>query len=208
MDRGPDDPTRHLQFDAAPVPGYDFTVTDVSFNYGDHPIPFNTNILKSQVYYSTDGWSSSTPLSSSPLAYLNTSMTTFAMSGLSVPVPTGQTFSLRIYPYALSNGIAATPTFATHNPVTIAGETRPAGGGGEKGKLCVFKFLDANGNGKQDGGEPPLDGWVFLVKDASGNVLATLTTNAQGGACAAVTAGNYTVSEIPQTGYVATTPTT
>jgi uncharacterized surface anchored protein len=85
---------------------------------------------------------------------------------------------------------------------------RKSGGGGESGKLCVFKFLDANRSGRQDAGEPPLGGWTFQVKDASGAVVATLTTDAQGGMCTGLPAGTYTVVEVAQPGYTATTPPT
>jgi len=40
-------------------------------------------------------------------------------------VNSGGTFSVRIYPYALQNGIASTPTFATHKNVIICGNTSP-----------------------------------------------------------------------------------
>src|SRR5207244_9542381 len=76
------------------------------------------------------------------------------------------------------------------------------------GKLCVLKFLDVNGNRVQDAGEPPLAGWTFQVRDGSGAVVATITTQAEGVICTALPPGTYTVVEMPQAGYVATTPTT
>src|SRR5439155_544213 len=107
---------------------------------------------------------------------------------------------------------ATTPT--TQIVVVVPGQevdvvfgNRKGGPAEESGKLCVFKFLDVNGNGKQDPGEPPLSGWTFQVRDASGAVVATVTTNAQGVVCTALPAGTYSVAESAQPGYAATTAT-
>ena len=86
---------------------------------------------------------------------------------------------------------------------------RKGGDDGERtGKLCVRKFYDANGNGRPDPGEPPLGSFTFQVKDASGVVVGTLTTDATGVACGAFPVGTYLVVEVAQAGYTPTTPAT
>ena len=54
--------------------------------------------------------------------HLNTTMSAFTAS-LNATVSSGSTFSLRIFPFAIQNGIAMTPTFAIHNNVSICGTT-------------------------------------------------------------------------------------
>jgi len=125
-----ENPSNYIEFNASPTSGNNFTVTNVSFNYGDNPLQTNFNIIKSQVYYSTDNWANRTLLNSTPLDYLNTSMQSFSASGLSVTVSNGHSFSLRIYPYAPNGGIAMTPSFAIHNNVTICGITAVDSSGG------------------------------------------------------------------------------
>ncbi len=118
--------TRYIQFDASPTSGNNFTVTNVSFIYGDNPLAANFNVLKSQTYYSTDGWVTKTVLNVTPLSYLNSSMSTFTVSGLNVLVANGQNFSLRIYPYSPTGSNPMTPSFAIHDTVVINGTTSPS----------------------------------------------------------------------------------
>jgi len=72
----------------------------------------------------------------------------------------------------------------------------------------VWKFEDKNGNGKQEKGELALPGWKFEIKDANGNIVATITTGGPTQTCADVPApGTYTVTEQPvQAGWTSTTP--
>jgi hypothetical protein len=198
---GPLDLTRYIQFDASPTSGNSFTVTNVSFNYGDFPLNTDFNILNFQAYYSTDNWANSTVLNSTALVYLNTTMSLFAKS-ISVLVPSGQTFSLRIYPYALQNGIAATPTFAIHNTVVINGTTAPEVL--NTSSICGVKFNDLNGNGVKDAGEPGLPNWQIGLNIAT---IPPVTTDSLGNYCFNnLPAGIYTVSEVNQTGWQQTTP--
>jgi len=200
-----EDPLRYLEFNAMPTTGNNFTVNNISFNYGDAPLNIDFNILSFLAYYSTDGWSTRTLLNSSALIYKNTAMNTFTVSGLSVPVANGQTFSLRIYPYPILHGIAMTPTFAIHNNVSICGTTEPA----KTGSICGQKFNDLNGNGVKDSGESALANWVISIKiqNAAGWVIIKDTTDVNGNYCFNnLQAGTYTVSEINQSGWVQTYP--
>jgi hypothetical protein len=75
------------------------------------------------------------------------------------------------------------------------------------GTLCILKFYDMNQNGVQDTNEPLLQGWAFTVAQGS-TVLGSVTTGAGGlpGVCVNLPAGQYTVTEVVQTGWFPTTP--
>jgi len=118
----PIDAMRYIEFDASPNMGNNFTVTNISFNYGDLPLGTDFNIINFKAYYSTDAWVNSTVLNATALIYKNTAMLSLNQV-ISVSVPNGKTFSLRIYPYAIQNSVAMTPTFAIHNNVMICGTT-------------------------------------------------------------------------------------
>ncbi len=115
---GPEDPARFIQFDTAPIGGYSFTITSASFEYG---AANRTTGMSSNVWYSTDGWSTRTQLATN-LTYPASGMATFS-ANTNVTVPPGATFSLRIYPRALLTQLAAAPQFSVHNTVRIAGTT-------------------------------------------------------------------------------------
>lgn len=200
---GPLDPMRYIEFNASPQPGNSLTVTNVSFNYGDFPLSINFNILNFQAYYSTDNWVNSTVLNTTALVYLNTTMSLFAQSIVpGVLVPSGQIFSLRIYIYALQNGIAMTPTFAIHNNVVICGTTAPEVL--DNGSICGVKYNDLNGNGVWDAGEPRLPNWTINLTGAS---TLSVTTDEKGKYCFNnLPAGTYTVSEVMQTDWQQTEP--
>ena len=112
---------RFVQFDMAVLPGFNFQVGSVSFNYG---ASVRVNSMASEVWYSTNGWATRTQLNSSALAYPNASMSAFQASP-SVTVPSGGVFSVRIYPYALLTQVVTSPQFAVHNTVVINGTTTP-----------------------------------------------------------------------------------
>ncbi|MBA4407699.1 hypothetical protein C0389_10520, partial [bacterium] len=196
------DYTRYIQFDSSPATGNNFTVQYLSFQYSDNPLNTNFNIIKAEVWYSTDGWNNKTQLNTSPLDYLNTSVQTFSKS-MNVQVLNGQTFSVRIYPYTLNGGLAMTPSFATHKNVIIEGITSPIVV--NNGSICGVKFNDLNGNGRKDGGEPGLSGWTINL--SMGAVQMTATTGADGSYCFNnLAAGIYTLSETPQSGWQQTAP--
>lgn len=77
------------------------------------------------------------------------------------------------------------------------------------GIICGIKFHDQNGNGKQDAGEPGLPGWTIVLTDASGNVVATVTTGPNGEYCFTdLPLGTYSVSEQGQNGWTQVYPGT
>lgn len=87
------------------------------------------------------------------------------------------------------------------------GETGPE----PTGSICVRKFFDENRDRRRQGDEPLLAGWTFVVTDAAGNVVATITSNADGDACVGgLKPGTYTVTEdlSGHPGWVSTTGTT
>ncbi|MHB1049731.1 MAG: SdrD B-like domain-containing protein, partial [Bacteroidota bacterium] len=195
------DAGRFIEFNATPLPGNSFTVSNVSFNYGDLPLGTDFKILNFQAFYSTDQWLTSTVLNSSGLDYLNTAMQLFTRS-INVLVPSGKTFSMRIYPYPILHGITITPSFATHNTVTICGTTTPEVV--RSGSVCGTKFNDVNGDGVQDAGEPGLPNWLISLNVAT---IPAATTDKDGNYCFNdVEAGTYTVSETPQPGWQQTFP--
>ena len=197
------DYTRYIQFDASPTTGNDFTVQYLSFDYSDNPLNTNFNIIKAEVWYSIDGWTTKTQLNSTPLNYLNTSVQTFSKT-LSVLVPNGKTFSVRIYPYTLNGGLAMTPSFATHKRLIIEGVTSKAVV--NNGSICGMKFNDLNGNGRKDVGELGLNGWTINL--SMGAVNMTTTTGSDGSYCFNnLPAGTYTLSETHQDGWEQTYPT-
>ncbi len=70
----------------------------------------------------------------------------------------------------------------------------------------MFKFDDQDGDGFRDPAEPGLAGWTIHVTDPNMNVV-TVNTGAQGSFCIGVAAPvAYTVSEVPQSGWMQTFP--
>lgn len=100
---------------------------------------------------------------------------------------------------AISKAVSVGPDATTN--VTIPTKTPP-----KQSEICVVKFADNNSNGRQDADEQPLPGWSFQIKDASQNIVATITTDVPQNSCAVVPApGTYTISEVLQPGWITTT---
>ena len=91
----------------------------------------------------------------------------------------------------VASGQTTTVTFGNHRADT--------------GRICVVKFEDLNGNGRQDAGEPLLANWAFTVTDAANTAVGTLVSGTER-RCVEVKPGSYTVTEILQAGWTATTP--
>ncbi|MCX6170297.1 MAG: T9SS type A sorting domain-containing protein [Ignavibacteriales bacterium] len=131
---GTEEATRYTQFDALPVSGNSFTVTNVSFHYGAAGMDNN---IQSNTYYSTDGWVTRTLLNPNPLAYPGSGMSPFTHN-VSVTITSGTTFSVRIYPYAIVNSSPMGPTFAVHSNVVISGTT-------DSKKNCILQVTNVAG---------------------------------------------------------------
>jgi hypothetical protein len=70
-------------------------------------------------------------------------------------------------------------------------------------------FNDANANGSLDTGESGLANWTINLLNGSNAVVATTMTNSLGNySFSGVGPGSYTIQEVTQTGYTATTATT
>ncbi len=74
------------------------------------------------------------------------------------------------------------------------------------GSISGYKFNDINGNGSWDNGEPVLPNWTIKLTMSNGSNI-TNTTNANGlFMFSNLSAGNYTLKEVQQTGWVQTFP--
>jgi hypothetical protein len=120
--------SRFIQFNASVKPGYTFTVTNVSFNYG---FAKSTSAMKSNVYYSTDNWVTRTLLNTDGgvLVYNNSAMANFSKL-LNLTIQSGSTLSVRIYPWWYSTTTTSTSKYAVHNKFVISGVTNVSGSGG------------------------------------------------------------------------------
>ncbi|MEI8334544.1 MAG: SpaA isopeptide-forming pilin-related protein, partial [Chloroflexota bacterium] len=73
------------------------------------------------------------------------------------------------------------PVGGTQAETVVADETTTVTFGNRQtktGTLCVVKFNDLDGDGKQGTTEPTLGGWVFTITDVAGNIVGTITTTA------------------------------
>ena len=70
-----------------------------------------------------------------------------------------------------------------------------------------MKWLDENGNGELDPGEPGIEGWEIFLVDAAGNIVRSTKTNLHGDYWFVdVPEGEYTVREESRTGWRQTYP--
>lgn len=81
------------------------------------------------------------------------------------------------------------------------------GGGGEPtGAINVLKFNDENGNGEQDEGEEPLEGWTFVLTNMEDEELGTEVTDEDGMASfVGLMDGEYMVTEVLEEDWEVTT---
>ena len=102
------------------------------------------------------------------------------------PAATG-TFTVTVS----AGGVVSGLQFGNFQDISISGE----------------KFDNLNGNGSLDPGEPGLQGWTILLFDATGNLIATTVTDADGNySFPDVGPGTYTVQEEMQSGWVQSDP--
>lgn len=76
--------------------------------------------------------------------------------------------------------------------------------------ISVLNILEENCDGKFDSGSDQLgSGWTFNLKDASGTIIRTETTDANGDAFfSGLADGTYTIEIVNQTGWLPSNPTT
>jgi len=113
--------SRYIQFDASPSAGNNLVVSKVTFNFG---FAGSTASMNSNVYYSTDNWATRTQMNSDigSLVYGNSTGANYSKD-LSVAVPNGATFSVRIYPFWVGTTTTSTSKYAVHNTMIISGAT-------------------------------------------------------------------------------------
>ena len=88
---------RYIEFDMAPVTGYDFNAASVSFDVG---YSGTTGNMLANLYYSTDNWATRTKVNSSNIVPANSAWTSPAPSfTVNVSVLSGGSLSFRIYPW-------------------------------------------------------------------------------------------------------------
>lgn len=74
--------------------------------------------------------------------------------------------------------------------------------------ITGLKFNDLNGNGVRDTGEPGLANWTIQVTNSTGNSQTTTTDSAGNYSLTVPAPETYTVSEVLQSGWTQTAPTT
>jgi len=85
-------------------------------------------------------------------------------------------------------------------------EPRLAFGNFQYGSIHGLKFDDLDADGVRDANEPPLEGWLFELIDAAGNVIDSETTDVNGDYWFTdLFPGDYTVREVVQAGWMQST---
>jgi protocatechuate 3,4-dioxygenase beta subunit len=117
-----------------------------------------------------------------------------------------------IYKVSEFSQLGWTPTTATELTVTLPGSKTNQNFGNKlvspPGKASIWgvKYNDINGNGANNG-EPGLSGWTIKLMNLSTSVELTTTTNVNGGySFTNLDPGSYTLSEVLQSGWTATSP--
>jgi allantoicase len=108
------------------------------------------------------------------------------------------------------------PVSGQHDVTLISGQTFETLDFGNKkdasGSISGTKFHDLNADGTRDSGEAGLSGWVIQLLGPGPseiNIVAVDTTDAQGDYYFdQLAAGNYTVTEVQQTGWIQSAPAT
>jgi hypothetical protein len=77
----------------------------------------------------------------------------------------------------------------------------------EGGTICGLVYFDQNRNEIMEAGEPGLDDWTIVLRDANGRVLTSAITADNGRYCFMnVAPGTYLISEVLQSGWIQTSP--
>jgi hypothetical protein len=125
----------------------------------------------------------------------------------------GGNYSVQIVTSSLPPGVTETYDLdgvATANIASFSlnpGDSRTDVDFGYRGTASVGDrvWLDSNGNGTQDAGEPGINGATVQLLDAANNVVATATTTGDGNyTFSNLTAGNYSVRVMPPAGLAET----
>ena len=109
----------------------------------------------------------------------------------------------------LQSGYAETTSPSTYSLTTTGGQDVIGldFGNFQQWSVSGTLFEDSNQDGSLDGGETGLSGWTVNLSNGSNQVVASATTDSQGNySFNSLPAGNYTIQEVLQTGYIATVP--
>jgi protocatechuate 3,4-dioxygenase beta subunit len=110
------------------------------------------------------------------------------MSGWVITQPTNPSY----YSFTTSSGSNVTGgVFGDYHAISVSGNV----------------YNDQDGNGLRNGSEPGLANWTVNLEDSSGNIIATVLSDASGNySFTGVGPGSYQVAEVVQTDYVQTQP--
>jgi uncharacterized surface anchored protein len=146
------------------------------------------------------GWSFTT---TGPGDYTNTSVTdAFGLITLDDIAPGSYTMTEAVAP----GWRLTTPPNPKTALVTSGQTTGLAFGNQQLGILKIFKFNDLNGNGVQDAGEPPLQGWSFTTTGPGGYSNTSITDASGLITLSNLVPGDYTSTEALPGGWRLTTP--
>ena len=113
---------QYVQYAITPINGKKLAVSNMSFDFGDAG---STSLMKANIYYSLDGFSTAgTLLNSSPLTLPKFSSTELFMNAsysLNVMVNSGQTLTVRVYPWWPS--AASTSKYLVERNIVFTGTT-------------------------------------------------------------------------------------
>ena len=125
----------------------------------------------------------------------------YAFTGIGPGSYTIQVVPQSGYSSTSATSITVDPTSGQNVTTADFGEIVPVSVGGEV-------FLDGNGNGVLNSGEPGLSGWTVNLLNSSSQNIGTFKTSTSGDfSFTGVRPGTYTVQLVQQSGYDATTPT-
>lgn len=115
-----------VEYKIAPSSGKDLKVTDFSVDFGPAG---STNTMKANIEYSLDNFATAgvklngnTPITLPAIASNDNSYITISYSGLNIAVKSGQSFSVRVYPWWPSSSASASKYLVEKN-LTISGLT-------------------------------------------------------------------------------------